>query len=84
MSDKRSGRADSDEEAPPGHQSVVQNGSTMLSPISRAVQDQRRWIEKPNSLCFGLGNVTILTVAIELPKVLLFSMCLGCVNVQFG
>lgn len=60
----------------------------MLSPMSRAEQEQRRWIDKPNSLCFGLGNVTILTVAIDLPKVLILALssatCLVCVNVQFG
>jgi len=58
----------------------------VLSPMSRAEQDRRRWIEKPNSLCFGLGNVTILTVVIDLPKVLtpvLSSVfCLGCVNLE--
>ncbi|KAL2629681.1 hypothetical protein R1flu_014367 [Riccia fluitans] len=28
----------------------------------------RRWIEQPNSLCFGRGNITILSVAIGLPQ----------------
>lgn len=61
--------SDSDEEAPPGLDSLVHNTTTIvLSPITRAEQEQRRWIEKPNSLCFGLGNVTILTVTIDLPK----------------
>lgn len=86
--DMRSGIADSEEEAPPGQETVIQNASIVLSPISRAEQEQRRWIDKPNSLCFGLGNVTILTVAIDLPKVLSLvlssAICLGYVNVQFG
>jgi hypothetical protein len=61
----------------------------VLSPVSRAEQEQRRWIDKPNSLCFGLGNVTILTVAIDLPKVLTLVLSLGTcllcyINVQFG
>lgn len=66
--------SDSDEEAPPGTESVVQNGSAVLSPMSRAEQERRRWIEKPNSLCFGLGNVTILTVVIDLPKAYLVQL----------
>lgn len=67
--------SDSDEEAPPGLDSLVHNTTTIvLSPITRAEQEQRRWIEKPNSLCFGLGNVTILTVTIDLPKAYLVQL----------
>ncbi|KAG0576748.1 hypothetical protein M758_5G121400 [Ceratodon purpureus] len=62
------------EEAPPGLESLVNDVPVVLSPISRAEQDQRRWIEKPNSLCFGLGNVTILTVAIDLPGAYLMQL----------
>ncbi|GBG81747.1 hypothetical protein CBR_g33925 [Chara braunii] len=29
---------------------------------------QERWIEKPSSLCYGHGNITILTVTVGLPK----------------
>ena len=81
-SNKRSGLADTDEEAPPGLKLVVNNVSVVTAPLSRAEQEQRRWIDKPNSLCFGLGNVTILTVAIDIPKVLTPVLsCLGYMNV---
>ncbi|CAM6096397.1 unnamed protein product [Calypogeia fissa] len=42
-------------------------------PAQEVAQDSkqehlRRWIVKPNSLCFGKGNITILSVAIGLPQ----------------
>ncbi len=49
---------------------LMQVNQTIPVPhLSRAEQEKLLWIEKPNSLCFGLGNITILTVAIDLPKV---------------
>ncbi|CAI5510336.1 unnamed protein product [Closterium sp. Naga37s-1] len=32
------------------------------------LQRQMRWSEKPTSLCFGHGNLTLLTVALDLPQ----------------
>ncbi len=45
------------------------NQTIPVAHLSRAEQEKLLWIEKPNSLCFGLGNITILSVAIDLPKV---------------
>lgn len=61
--------AELDDEKPPGHEEPLQNKAVPAVVLSRAEQEQVRWIDKPNSLCFGLGNVTILSVAIDLPKV---------------
>lgn len=61
--------AELDDEKPPGQEEPLQNKAIPAVVLSRAEQEQVRWIDKPNSLCFGLGNVTILSVAIDLPKV---------------
>ncbi|GJP41691.1 hypothetical protein CLOM_g1329 [Closterium sp. NIES-68] len=34
----------------------------------QVLQRQMRWSERPTSLCFGHGNLTLLTVALDLPQ----------------
>lgn len=50
------------------------NQTIPVAHLSRAEQEKLLWIEKPNSLCFGLGNITILSVAIDLPKAYLVQL----------
>lgn len=40
-----------------------------LPVVDNLSQPMRKWIQKPNSLCFGIGSITVLTVTPGLPQV---------------